>query len=133
MGAAEEALLRVAARGAGVQLPPVTAVAGALAAMEALKALTHTLHPLTQWLHLDAAECEDTALLPELPAALTPPSRTRQQLQQTTLSPSSSPAQKTRFSPQAELIGAETQEALGAARYLVRPNASLAKVVCAMT
>ena len=58
LGAAAEATVKSAARSASVELPPVAAVAGAVAAMEALKALTRSLQPLSQWLHLDFAECE---------------------------------------------------------------------------
>eukprot|EP00854_Cymbomonas_tetramitiformis_P004413 gene4413-5421_t len=50
-------VLRALARGAAAELAPMATVAGALAAQEVLKAVSHTFLPLRQWLYVDALEC----------------------------------------------------------------------------
>lgn len=52
-----EETVRLIALGAHVELCPIAAVTGGIAAQEAIKALTRVFTPVQQWLYFDAVEC----------------------------------------------------------------------------
>lgn len=53
----DENLIKVVALGAHVELCPIVAITGGVAAQEAIKAVTGVFMPLHQWLYVDAIEC----------------------------------------------------------------------------
>lgn len=95
--ALDEEVIRLIASGAYVELCPVAAVTGGIAAQEAIKALTRVFIPLQQWLYFDAVEC-----LPGAPPA-----------------PEDRLPCGSRYDQQIALFGREFQEQLGSLQWLV--------------
>eukprot|EP01018_Ginkgo_biloba_P026634 Gb_11430 [translate_table: standard] len=93
----DENLVKLVALGAHVELCPIVAIAGGIAAQEAIKAITGVFMPLNQWLYIDAVEC--------LPA-VAPSFQER--------FPSGS-----RYDAQVALFGRDLQEKLGHGQWLV--------------
>ncbi|XP_061864643.1 ubiquitin-like modifier-activating enzyme 7 [Colius striatus] len=96
----DERVVRAFASVCAGDLCPVAAVVGALAAQEALKAITGKFQPLNQWLYFDALEClalEGAAWLTEQDCA----------------------PRGSRYDGQIAVFGAAFQEQLGRQKYLV--------------
>ncbi len=104
-GSAAAAAVRALGAGAAGCLPPLAAVAGAVAAQEAVKAVTGKFTPLKQWLYHDAAEAlgggDGDAWGPPLPPHAAPP------------------AAGDRYAGQRAVLGDGVQAALGAQRVLL--------------
>ncbi|XP_009475144.1 PREDICTED: ubiquitin-like modifier-activating enzyme 7 [Nipponia nippon] len=99
-GPLEEDVVRAFASVSAGDLCPVAAVIGALAAQEALKAITRKFLPLDQWLYFDALEClslEGAGQLTEEDCA----------------------PRGSRYDGQIAVFGAAFQEQLGRQKYLV--------------
>ncbi|XP_075015404.1 ubiquitin-like modifier-activating enzyme 7 isoform X3 [Calonectris borealis] len=99
-GPLDEDVVRAFASVSAGDLCPVAAVVGALAAQEALKAITRKFLPLDQWLYFDALEClalEGAARLTEEDCA----------------------PRGSRYDGQIAVFGAAFQEQLGRQKYLV--------------
>ncbi|XP_075569577.1 ubiquitin-like modifier-activating enzyme 7 [Pelecanus crispus] len=99
-GPLDEDVVRAFASVSAGDLCPVAAVVGALAAQEALKAITRKFLPLDQWLYFDALEClalEGAARLMEEDCA----------------------PRGSRYDGQIAVFGAAFQERLGRQKYLV--------------
>uniref|UniRef100_A0A8C4XJS3 E1 ubiquitin-activating enzyme n=1 Tax=Falco tinnunculus TaxID=100819 RepID=A0A8C4XJS3_FALTI len=99
-GPLDEDVVRAFASVSAGDLCPVAAVVGALAAQEALKAITGKFLPLDQWLYFDALEClglEGAAQLAEEDCA----------------------PRGSRYDGQIAVFGAAFQEQLGCQKYLV--------------
>ncbi|KAM9272280.1 ubiquitin-like modifier-activating enzyme 7 [Cariama cristata] len=99
-GPLDEDVVRAFASVSAGDLCPVAAVVGALAAQEALKAITRKCLPLDQWLYFDALEClalEGAARLTEEDCA----------------------PRGSRYDGQIAVFGAAFQEQLGRQKYLV--------------
>uniref|UniRef100_A0A7I4DHT6 Ubiquitin-activating enzyme E1 C-terminal domain-containing protein n=1 Tax=Physcomitrium patens TaxID=3218 RepID=A0A7I4DHT6_PHYPA len=92
-----EEIVRMIALGASVELYPVSAVTGGIAAQEAIKALTRVFTPIQQWLYFDAVEC-----LPSVP-----------------LAPEDTLPCGSRYDHQIALFGREFQDKLGCLQWLV--------------
>ncbi|KAM4893797.1 ubiquitin-like modifier-activating enzyme 7 [Sylvia borin] len=99
-GFLDEDIVRAFASVSAGDLCPVASVLGALAAQEALKAITRKFMPLEQWLYFDSLECL------ALPGAA--------QLTETDCTPRGS-----RYDGQIAVFGANFQEKLGHQKYLV--------------
>ncbi|XP_077642346.1 ubiquitin-like modifier-activating enzyme 7 [Lonchura striata] len=99
-GPLDEDIVRAFASVSAGDLCPVSAVVGALAAQEVLKAITRKFLPLDQWLYFDALECL------ALPGAA--------QLTETDCA-----ARGSRYDGQIAVFGANFQEKLGHQKYLV--------------
>ncbi|KAG0581190.1 hypothetical protein KC19_4G230900 [Ceratodon purpureus] len=93
----DEEIIRLIALGAYVELCPVAAVTGGIAAQEAIKALTRVFTPIQQWLYFDAVEC-----LPSAP-----------------LAPEDRLPCGSRYDHQIALFGREFQDKLGSLQWLV--------------
>jgi ubiquitin-activating enzyme E1 len=101
LGEADAAVVRQLARGARGSLAPLTAALGGVAAQEVIKASTHRLTPVKQWVYFDVAE----ALPPGEPA---PP------LPAVDVAPRGD-----RYDGQACVLGRAMQGALGGLRYFL--------------
>ncbi|KFV73798.1 Ubiquitin-like modifier-activating enzyme 1, partial [Dryobates pubescens] len=99
-GVLDENVVRAFASVSAGDLCPMVAVVGAMAAQEALKAITRKFLPLDQWLYFDALECLD------LEGAM--------QLTEEDCAP-----RGTRYDGQIAVFGAAFQEQLGHQKYLV--------------
>ncbi|XP_068014108.1 ubiquitin-like modifier-activating enzyme 7 [Melanerpes formicivorus] len=99
-GLLDENVVRAFASVSAGDLCPMAAVVGAMAAQEALKAITRKFLPLDQWLYFDALECL------ELEGAM--------QLTEEDCAP-----RGTRYDGQIAVFGAAFQEQLGHQKYLV--------------
>ncbi|XP_054022841.1 ubiquitin-like modifier-activating enzyme 7 [Dryobates pubescens] len=99
-GVLDENVVRAFASVSAGDLCPMVAVVGAMAAQEALKAITRKFLPLDQWLYFDALECL------ELEGAM--------QLTEEDCAP-----RGTRYDGQIAVFGAAFQEQLGHQKYLV--------------
>ncbi|KAG6558134.1 hypothetical protein Mapa_000315 [Marchantia paleacea] len=93
----DEELVKLLARGAHVELSPIAAITGGIAAQEVMKAISGVFTPLSQWLYFDALEC--------LPSVAPPPEETI--------------ASGSRYDLQTALFGRKFQELLGSLQWLV--------------
>jgi molybdopterin/thiamine biosynthesis adenylyltransferase len=93
----DEDIVRHLAQGAHVELSPIAAIAGGIAAQEIMKGITGVFTPLKQWLYFDAIECLPMSIpLPEERALC-----------------------RSRYDLQTSLFGRLFQEKLGSLQWLV--------------